>query len=134
MGVAHGTCPEDRRSGNARTGFQETFRVFLLKGELRVSGELRGSRLPVLLPSGVLAGGQRARMTLPRWFSQAMQFAAGSTRITYADIFSRVEIVLDYENKSDRVRAGLDRQAGGARRFPGSASREDPGNGHGSRR
>jgi hypothetical protein len=62
-----------------------------------------------LLPSGVLAGWQRARMTLPRWFSQAMQFAAGSTQITYVAYISRVGMVFGYENKSDRLRAGFNR-------------------------
>src|ERR1019366_5875179 len=56
--------------------------------------------------------------------------AAWSTQITYVAYISRVGMVLDHEDKSDWLRAGFDGQAGGARRFAGSAGRADPGNGH----
>jgi hypothetical protein len=47
--------------------------------------------------------------------------AGNGTQITYANPRSCVPIFLKYDNKSDRLRAGFDRQAGGARRFAGSA-------------
>src|ERR1035437_5857677 len=54
---------------------------------------------------------------------------AGGTQITYIAYISRVGMVLDHENKRDRLRAGFDRQAGRPRCFAGSAGRKNPGNG-----
>src|ERR1019366_4290540 len=68
-------------------------------------------------------GGSRRESPTPKW-------TGNGTQITYADTFSCGPMFLKYENKSDRLRAGFDRQAGGARRFAGSAGGEDPGDGH----
>ena len=70
------------------------------------------------------------RHVLRRVFPTLLKKTGCGTEITYVAHISHVEMFYDYENKSDRLRAGFDRQAGGARRFAGSAGREDPGNGH----
>src|SRR5665647_3943650 len=66
---------------------------------------------------------------LQQGFLQALRQPPWGTQITYADSRSCGPIFLKYENKGDRLRAGFDRQAGGARSFAGSASREDQGHG-----
>src|SRR5450759_3067533 len=115
-------CPahsgDTNRPGNTRNGFGGLTLCPSLGGEFSEARSWRGCTC-------VLAARRLSRFS-GRGFRRPTP-AAWGTQVTYVRHISRVEMVHGHENKSDRLREGFDRQAGGARRFAGSAGGEDPG-------
>src|ERR1017187_7861476 len=115
---------DTNRPGNTCNGFGASPSV-LLFGE-SFQKPVAGANAP-RCTSDVSAGPLRRAFPRPKW-------TGNGTQITYVAYISRVGMVLDHENKSDRLRTSFDRQAGRPGRFPGGPGREDPGHGHRPRR